>query len=67
MFEAAALGFTPIREILELTVIPGQAWLTVAVLAPLPLVITQSAQMLRDSNGPEEAVRSTRRDGVSGR
>jgi P-type Ca2+ transporter type 2C len=46
--EAAALGFTPLRDILGLAVIPGQAWLTAAVLAPLPLVLTQTVRMLRD-------------------
>jgi P-type Ca2+ transporter type 2C len=46
--EAAALGFAPLRDILELSVIPSKAWLAAAVLAPLPLVITQTARVLRD-------------------
>jgi P-type Ca2+ transporter type 2C len=46
--EAAALGFAPLRDILELAVIPGNAWLTAAILAPLPLVLTQTVRVLRD-------------------
>ena len=50
IFEAAALGFAPLREVLELTVISSQAWLTAAVLAPLPLLITQTTRVLRSSS-----------------
>jgi P-type Ca2+ transporter type 2C len=46
--EAAALGFAPLRDILGLAVIPGQAWMTAALLAPLPLAITQTVRVLRD-------------------
>ena len=46
--EAAALGFAPLRDILELSVIPAEAWLAAAVLAPLPLVCTQTVRVLRE-------------------
>ncbi|MDP3968837.1 MAG: cation-transporting P-type ATPase [Nocardioides sp.] len=46
--ETAALGFAPLRDILELTLIPGDAWLTAALLAPLPLAFTQTVRALRD-------------------
>lgn len=46
--EAMALGFAPLREILELSAIPGSAWLTAAVLALLPLALTQTVRVLRD-------------------
>jgi P-type Ca2+ transporter type 2C len=47
-FEVAAFGILPLREILGLVLLPGEAWWVAAVLAPLPLVLTQSARMLRN-------------------
>lgn len=58
--EAAALGFAPLRDILELTVIPGRAWLTAVLLAPLPLALTQTVRVLRDR--PRDRARSALAD-----
>lgn len=49
-FEAAALGWAPLRETLGLTVLPAQAWIFALLLAPLPLVSTQLTRMLRSRN-----------------
>lgn len=46
--EAVALGFPPLRDILGLTPLPGEAWLVAAVLSPLPLVCTQAVRVLRE-------------------
>ena len=46
--EAVALGFPPLRDILGLTPIPGEAWLVAAILSPLPLICTQTIRILRE-------------------
>ena len=38
--EGAALGVPPLRDVLELTTLPREAWLLAAALAPIPLVLT---------------------------
>jgi P-type Ca2+ transporter type 2C len=45
--EAVALGIPAMRDLLDLTVLPGDAWLTAAALAPLPLVVTVLGRRLR--------------------
>lgn len=48
LLEAAALGIAPLRDILGLVVLPGGGWVVAAVLAPLPLALTQASRILRD-------------------
>lgn len=45
--EAAALGIAPLRDVLGLTVLPAEGWLVALLLAPLPLLLTQTVRMLR--------------------
>ncbi|MCE0487514.1 cation-translocating P-type ATPase [Ornithinimicrobium sediminis] len=45
--QTLALGFAPLREVLQLTVLPAPAWWTAALLAPLPLLLTQAVRLWR--------------------
>ena len=45
--EAAALGIPPLRDVLGLTVVPAEGWLVALLLAPLPLLLTQTVRILR--------------------
>lgn len=46
--EALALGFVPLRDLLDLTVLPVAGWAVALPLAVLPLVLTQTVRVWRD-------------------
>ncbi len=50
--EAAALSIPPLREILRLTTLPGQAWVIALLLGSLPLTIVQLARLRRSTEQP---------------
>lgn len=50
--EAAALGIAPLRDVLGLTPVPVEGWLVAAVLAPLPLLLTQTTRIVRERLRP---------------
>lgn len=58
--ETVALGFPPLRDILGLTPLPGEAWLVAAALSPLPLVCTQTVRVLRERARPASTRHRTR-------
>jgi P-type Ca2+ transporter type 2C len=47
LLEAAALGIPPLRDILGLTTIPSEAWLTSLALGLVPVTAVQSVRALR--------------------
>lgn len=61
--EAAAFGIAPLREVLGLTPLPMEGWLTAAALAPLPLLLTQAARITRE----RRTVRRSRSRNVPGK
>ncbi len=46
--EAIALSVPPLRELLELSTMPGVGWAIALGLAPLPLLATQTVRIIRD-------------------
>jgi P-type Ca2+ transporter type 2C len=50
--EAAALGLPPLREVLGLATMTGQAWLVAAALAPVPLLLTVVTRLVRQRASP---------------
>lgn len=47
-FEAAALGIPPLRDVLGLTVLPGDAWAAALAISVLPLALTQTVRIARE-------------------
>jgi P-type Ca2+ transporter type 2C len=62
LLEAAALSIPPLRELLRLTTLPGEAWAIALLLGLLPLTLVQLTRIAR---APQP--RQTRRSGSSSR
>lgn len=59
LLEAAALGFPPLRDVLQLTTLPGQAWAYALALGLLPLTLVQLVRFGRERLGDGESGRAS--------